>query len=148
MTNKRDQVDIERKFHLPLAELLDRLTITLIKQVKIKGKNSSFKKETEILLHDIDILLGHGNVVLDAQLIKALIILSQINLHIWVNKDEMQKNLNKETEYLQLLKLAHQLNGIRNSMKNQLMVKEGGVENSHLKSNFETDGLDWELDID
>ena len=45
----------------------------------------------------------------------------------------MQKNLNDETEYLQLLKLAHQLNGIRNNMKNHIMAKEGSVENSHLK---------------
>ena len=60
----------------------------------------------------------------------------------------MQKNLNNEPEYLQLLKLAHQLNGIRNNMKNHIMAKEGGVESSHLKSNFETDGLDWELEIE
>ena len=59
----------------------------------------------------------------------------------------MQANLENETEYLKLLKMAHQLNGIRNSIKNYLVELEGGVEESHKRSNFETDGLDWNLNI-
>ena len=138
-----NKIDGVRKFHLPLAELIDRLTVTQIKQVKIQSGKASFQNEIDILCNDIDLLLETSNVRLDARLVRILILLSQINLHIWSNKDEMQKNIDNEENYLQLLKLAHQLNGIRNTMKNHLMEQEGDVEESHRKSNFETDGLDW-----
>ena len=60
-----------------------------------------------------------------------------MNLHIWNNKDLMQDNLENDEEYLKLLKLAHQLNGIRNKMKNQLLDIEGTKDESQKKSNFE-----------
>ena len=63
------------------------------------------------------------------------------------NKDLMQDNLENDEEYLKLLKLAHQLNGIRNKMKNQLLDIEGTKDESQKKSNFETDNLDWDIDL-
>ena len=41
---------------------------------------------------------------LNAKIIRMIIILSQINLHIWNNKDEMQRNLDNEKEYMKFLK--------------------------------------------
>ena len=85
---------------------------------------------------------------MSSQLVRAIIQISQINLHIWHNKDAMQSQLDNEPEYLRLLKLSHQLNGIRNTMKNYLVELEGGVESSHKRTNFETDGLNWNHEID
>ena len=33
-------------------------------------------------------------------------------------------------------------------MKNYLVELEGGVESSHKRTNFETDGLNWNHEID
>jgi hypothetical protein len=68
-----------------------------------------------------------------------------MNLHIWHNKDLMQTD---ETRYNDLLKFAHQLNGIRNQMKNILMEETGDREKSAQRSNFNTDGLEgWEISL-
>ena len=136
-----------RKFQLPLSELVDRLTISQIKLAFVPQNRTNFNKEIEMLNHDIDLIIQNNELRLNAKLISALVQLSQINLHIWNNKDLMQANLDNETEYLSLLKLAHQLNGIRNSIKNYLVELEGNVEDSHKRSNFETDGLDWDFKI-
>ena len=144
---EKEKENNERKFHLPLAELIDRLTVTQIKLVKLKDSKESYLKEIEILCNDINLLIDQSDIRLDAHFVRVLISLSQINLHIWNNKDEMQTEIGNESVYLQLLKHAHQLNGIRNTMKNHLMEREGFVEASHRKSNFETDGLDWEFQI-
>ena len=54
---------------------------------------------------------------------------------------------NEEKEYLDLLKLSHQLNGFRNRMKNSLLEIEDVQDKSQIRSNFETDGLDWDINI-
>jgi hypothetical protein len=95
----------------------------------------------------MDIIIKKENIKLDSRIIRIIVLISQINLHIWKNKDLMQENLDNDKEYLKLLKLAHQLNGIRNRMKNQLLEIEGSNDESQKKSNFETDNLDWDVDI-
>ena len=137
-----------RKFQLPLSELIDRLTITQIKLSLLKDCDGSLASEIDMLSHDIDLIIGSSNMEMSSQLVRAIIQISQINLHIWHNKDAMQSQLDNEPEYLRLLKLSHQLNGIRNTMKNYLVELEGGVESSHKRTNFETDGLNWNHEID
>tara|TARA_B100000902_G_C27254333_1_gene887041 strand:- start:615 stop:1052 length:438 start_codon:yes stop_codon:yes gene_type:complete len=137
----------ERKFLPPLAELLDRLTVTQIKQALLGDKNKDFAKEMKKISHDMDIIISEENIQLDSKLIRIIVLISQMNLHIWNNKDLMQDNLENDDEYLKLLKLAHQLNGIRNKMKNQLLDIEGTKDESQKKSNFETDNLDWDIDL-
>jgi hypothetical protein len=139
----------KRAFNLPLAELLDRLTITQIKLVMFSGDKSSYLSEIKKIEHDIDQIISENLISVDSALIKNIIALSQINLHIWNNKDQMQTVIDKEGEYLALLKFAHQLNGFRNKIKNKILLKESGAsEPSNQKSNFETDGLNLEISID
>ena len=139
----------KREFNLPLAELLDRLTITQIKLVMLPGDKTSFLSEVKKIEHDIDQITKENSIVFDAAFIKNIIALSQINLHIWNNKDRMQVVLDKESEYLALLKFAHQLNGFRNIIKNKILLRESGAsEPSNQKSNFETDGLTLGISID
>jgi hypothetical protein len=146
MTDKKDEREA-RHFVLPMAELIDRLTVNHIKLAKLKGDKKCFHEEIKKISEDIDQIISNKNIALSADVIRMIIVISQMNLHIWNNKDEMQANLENEPEYLRLLKLAHQLNGIRNSMKNALLEKEGTVEASHIRSNFETDGLDWDFEL-
>ena len=48
MTNK------ERQFVLPMAELIDRLTIDQIKELLIPGHKESFSREMELICNDLD----------------------------------------------------------------------------------------------
>ena len=74
-----------------------------------------------------------------------IIILSQINLHIWNLKDRMEKDKNG---YDKNLKLAHQINGIRNQIKNKLLEKTKDLNQSSKRSNFNTDELNgWDFDL-
>lgn len=80
---------------------------------------------------------------LTSKIIRPLIILSQINLYIWNIKDQMKDD---SENYDQLLKLAHQLNGTRNQIKNKLLELFNEKNLSTSRSNFETDGLEnWNV---
>jgi hypothetical protein len=51
-------------------------------------------------------------------------------------------------KYLDLLKLSHQLNGLRNQVKNMLMEEAGDHEKSARRTNFNTDGLEgWGISL-
>ena len=147
--NESKNIKDQRQFLPPMAELIDRMTVTQIKLALSKDNKDSFIEEISKLEHDIDLILDSNNLTLDARLIRIIIVLSQMNLHIWNNKDKMQDKLkdNEEKEYLDLLKLSHQLNGFRNRMKNSLLEIEDVQDKSQIRSNFETDGLDWDINI-
>jgi hypothetical protein len=133
-----------RKFVLPAAELLDRLSVDQIKEM-LFDDNSSVTKEIDDLSHDIDLILSEKEVKLNSRLLRIVMVISQINVHIWYLKDRMQED---EDRYDELLKLAHQINGVRNRMKNLLLEEFGDKEKSLVRSNFDTDGLKgWEPSI-
>jgi len=48
----------EREFLLPLAELVDRLTIDQIKEVLLPKHRESFAQEMLKIEHDIDAVIG------------------------------------------------------------------------------------------
>jgi len=143
----KDEKEESRQFVLPLSELIDRLTINHIKLIKTNVENSGYIDEINKISSDMDKLIVSNNMSLNAKIIRMIIILSQINLHIWNNKDEMQRNLDNEKEYMKFLKLSHQLNGIRNKIRNILLDEEGISDIGHVRSNFETDGLDWDFKL-
>ena len=143
----KDEKEESRQFVLPLSELIDRLTINHIKLVKTNVENSGYIDEINKISSDMDKLIVSNNMSLNAKIIRMIIILSQINLHIWNNKDEMKRNLDNEKEYMKFLKLSHQLNGIRNKIRNILLDEEGISDIGHVRSNFETDGLDWDFKL-
>ncbi|MHC4594738.1 MAG: NAD-dependent epimerase/dehydratase family protein [Planctomycetota bacterium] len=136
----------ERRYLLPLTELIDRLTIDHIKEVLIPENKESYAQEMKILAHDIDLIIEERELKLSARLIRIITVLSQMNLHIWYNKDKMQKDPGR---YSELLKFAHQLNGIRNQMKNLLLEETGDKEKSAVRTNFNIDGLEgWDISIE
>ena len=132
-----------RQFLPPLSEIIDRMTVTQIKLNLIESGRVDFKSELGRLSNDIDIILTERNIPASSELIYSIVMLSQLNLHIWQNKDEMQLNLENEPIYLSLLKRAHQLNGLRNQIKNRILLLEGIQDASQIRSNFETGGFDW-----
>ena len=135
----------ERLYLTPFAELVDRLTVDQIKEVLIPEGKASFAAEMCKLCHDIDLIIEAKQITLSARLLRMIIVLSQMNVHIWYLKDRMQQDPEKYSEFL---KLAHQLNGIRNQMKNLLLEEAGEREKSAERSNVATDGLaGWDISL-
>jgi hypothetical protein len=138
----------QRRFLPPLAELIDRLTVDQIKEVTFSVGREDIRDEMERVEHDIDMLVAEKKIELDARLIRVVIALAQLNLHIWNNKEVMEGLIDEPDRYLALLKLSHQLNGIRNQLKNHLLVIGGDKDAASLRSNFKTDGLDgWDIGL-
>ena len=135
----------QRQFQLPLAELIDRLCVDQIKEVLLPGNKASYGLEMKQLEHDIDQIIQGKDLRLSARLLREVIVLAQMNLHIWYQKDAMAGDA---VRYHEFLKLAHQLNGIRNRIKNLLLEETGDREPSAKRSNTETDGLQgWDVSI-
>jgi hypothetical protein len=135
----------EREFLPNLAELIDRMSITQIKVILSKEGKEDFQAELAKIRNDIMVICGEKSIELTGEIVHAIVSLAQVNLHIWNNKDLMQATLHDEESYLQLLKIAHQINGYRNKIKNKLIEVEGISDKSQMKSNFETDGLNWDV---
>ncbi|OGP68456.1 MAG: hypothetical protein A2031_01530 [Deltaproteobacteria bacterium RBG_19FT_COMBO_43_11] len=139
----------KRCFLPPLAELIDRLTVDQIKEIAFQGEKPAIREEIKRIEHDLDTIIREKDIKLDARLLRVIIALAQLNLHIWNNKETMESHrINAPDRYMELLKLSHQLNGIRNQLKNHLLVISGDKDAASLRSNFNTDGLDgWDISI-
>lgn len=144
---KKTKTNPKRKYLPTLADLIDALTINQLKEVKFHDKKLAYAEEIKRICHDIDIIIAEKNVKLNSRLIRIIIIIAQLNIYIWENKDKMQK-VNEEN-YLKLLKFAHQLNGIRNSMKNKISEIVGDKDASKKRTNIDTDNLKgWDIHVD
>ena len=107
-----------RKYLPTLSELVDRLSIAQLKEVFITEHKDEYANEIQDILHDIDL---EG---VDAELIRAVVVLAQMNLHIWHNESNYRKGIKDGNN----LELTHGLNGIRNTAKNKIqdLRKDGG----------------------
>ena len=145
MSKSKDNQD---RAYLPiLADLIDALTINQIKEVKFQDKKLAYSEEIKKICHDIDLIISKKNIKFNSELIRIIILIAQLNLFIWDNKDKMQKE-NPEN-YLKLLKIAHQLNGIRNTMKNKISETIGDKDPSKKRTNTDTDNIKgWEISIE
>lgn len=144
---KKTKTNTEPKYLPTLADLIDALTIDQIKEIKFHDKKLAYVEEIKKICHDIDLIIGEKNVKLNSKIIRIIILIAQLNLYIWENKDRMQKG--KEENYLKLLKFAHQLNGIRNTMKNKISEEIGDKDPSKKRTNIDTDDLkEWDISVD
>ncbi len=134
-----------RAYHPSIAELVDRLTIDQIKEVILPEDKASYGAEMRDLANDIDTLIQEGSIQLSARLIRIVIVLAQMNLHIWHFKDQMET---KPERYSELLTLCHQLNGIKNQMKNLLLEESKNPDQAARHTNVSVDGLQgWDISL-
>jgi len=137
----------ERKYLPTLSELIDRLSIVQLKEVFIPENKEAYAKEIEDIAHDINLAIwdaqGNDDVpCITGDTIRAVIVLAQMNLHIWHNESEVRKGTGDGD-----LALTHGLNGIRNTAKNKIQEVVGG------RKDYKTDCLaadfkDWEISWD
>ena len=111
----------ERKYLPTLAELVDRLSIAQLKEVFITEHKEEYAQEISDIVHDIDLILKDENVQLSGKDVRAIVVLSQMNLHIWHNETKYRAGTGDGN-----LGLTHGLNGIRNTAKNMIQENVGG----------------------
>lgn len=111
------------RLYLPtLSELIDRLSIVQLKEVFITEHKDEYSEEIRLILHDIDQHIKENKPEINADLIRAVIVLAQYNLHIWHNESNYRKGIKDGNN----LELTHSLNGIRNRAKNKIQEFVGG----------------------
>ena len=129
-----------RKYLPTLSELIDRLSIAQLKEVFITKHKDEYAKEISDILHDIDLTLKEKCVTIDSDTIRAIIVLSQMNLHIWHNESNYRKGIKDGND----LELTHGLNGIRNTAKNIIQEILGGRKDYKIDC-LAADFKDWEI---
>ena len=124
-----------RKYLPTVAELIDRLSIIQLKEVFITEHNEEYAKEIEDIVHDL------SELGLNGEMIRAIIVLAQMNLHIWHNETKYRAGEGDGN-----LGLTHGLNGIRNTAKN--IIQDHVDDNS--RKDYKIDCIaaefkDWEV---
>lgn len=113
------------KYHLEIGELLDRLTILQMKEVKIPETKQQVSEEIDMIVHDINVIMSNSQKQITAEFLRDLVILAQFNAHIWYNEANA-RNGNKDGNSLLL---THSINGIRCEARNRLQrLFDGRIE--------------------
>ena len=128
-----------RKYLPTLSELIDRLSIVQLKEVFIPEHKSEYAEELADICHDIDICLSNIGAV-NSDVVRAIVVLSQMNLHIWHNESNYRKGIKDGNN----LELTHGLNGIRNVAKNKIQELAGGRKDYKIDC-LAADFKDWEI---
>ena len=123
-----------RKYLPTVSELIDRLSIVQLKEVFIPEHKEEYAQEIKDIIHDLEL---EG---LDGELIRAVIVTSQMNLHIWHNESNYRKGIKDGNN----LELTHGLNGIRNTAKNKIQEIVGGRKDYKIDC-LAADFKDWEI---
>lgn len=129
-----------RKYLPTLGELIDRLSIVQIKELKIPNHKDEYSQEIQDIVHDINEIIKEGDFELNGEFIRAVVVLSQMNLHIWVNEDNARSGDDSGNQ----LMLTHGLNGIRNTAKNKIQEVEGGRKDYKIDC-IADEFKDWEI---
>lgn len=130
----------ERRFLPTLSELIDRLSIVQLKEVKIPEHKDEYASEISDIVHDIQLIMNDKNVVLTAEMLRAVIVCAQMNAHIWYN----ESNVRSGKEGPSMLALTHGLNGIRNTAKNKIQEVVGGRKDYKIDC-IAADFKEWEV---
>ena len=130
----------ERKYLPTLSELIDRLSIVQLKEVFIPEHKVEYAQEISDIVHDIQLLLEDSGGEVTADTIRAIVVLSQMNLHIWHNESNYRKGIKDGNN----LELTHGLNGIRNTAKNKIQEVVGGRKDYKIDC-LAADFKDWEI---
>ena len=131
---------MKRKWLPTLGELIDRLSIHQLKEVFIPENKKNYASEMQDMVHDIDMILKEHKGEITGDVIRAIVVLSQMNAHIWYNESDVRSGVKGSDNLL----LTHGLNGIRNTAKNYITDILGGRKD-HKIDCLAADFKDWEV---
>ena len=129
-----------RKYLPTFSELIDRLSIAQLKEVFIQEHKTEYSEEISDIVHDIQLYLEDNKGEINAETIRAIVVLSQMNLHIWHNESNYRKGIKDGNN----LELTHGLNGIRNTAKNKIQEVVGGRKDYKIDC-LAAEFKDWEI---
>lgn len=108
----------ERLYFPTRGELIDRLSIVLLKSIRIPENLDSYRHEMALIMHDIDLF----SLPMSAKELYAVLVLMAVNMEIWNNESEARKGGRGQDERL---RFTHAINGIRAQAKNILSERSG-----------------------
>jgi hypothetical protein len=129
-----------RKYLPTLSELIDRLSIAQLKEVFISEHKDEYAQEIADIVHDIQAHIDENKSEITAETIRAIVVLSQMNLHIWHNESNYRKGIKDGNN----LELTHGLNGIRNIAKNKIQEVVGGRKDYKIDC-LAAEFKDWDI---
>ena len=129
-----------RKYLHTLGDLVDRLSIVQLKEVFIPEYKNEYAQEIQDIVHDIQLILDDAEEPITAETIRAIVVVSQMNLHIWHNESNYRRGIKDGNN----LELTHGLNGIRNTAKNVIQEVVGGRKDYKVDC-LAADFKDWEV---
>ena len=131
----------QRRFLPTLSELIDRLSIVQLKEVKIPEHKEAYAQEISDIVHDIQMIMDENpDITMTAEMLRAVIVCAQMNTHIWYN----ESNVRSGKEGPSMLALTHGLNGIRNVAKNKIQEVMGGRKDYKIDC-IADEFKDWEI---
>tara|TARA_R100001163_G_C4965696_1_gene127687 strand:- start:102 stop:500 length:399 start_codon:yes stop_codon:yes gene_type:complete len=128
----------ERKYLPTISELIDRLSIVQLKEVKIPEHKEEYANEIKDIVHDLDMLMNWEKPT--GEMIRAIVVLAQMNTHIWYNESSYRAGEGEGN-----LGLTHGLNGIRNSAKNIIQDQVGDGRKDYKIDCIAAEFKDWEV---
>ena len=129
-----------RKYLPTISELIDRLSIVQLKEVFIPEHKEEYAKEIKEIVEDLDELIYWEKPT--GEMIRAIVVLAQMNLHIWHNENKYRAGEGDGN-----LGLTHGLNGIRNTAKNMIQENVGGRKDYKIDC-IAAEFKDWEISWD
>ena len=129
----------DRQWLPTLGELIDRLSIHQLKEIFIPENKENYANEIKQMVHDIDLVLKENKDNITGEVIRALIVLAQMNCHIWYNETKV-RNGDKDWN----LHLTHGINGIRQTASNKIMEVVGGRKDYKVDC-IAAEFKDWEV---
>lgn len=120
-----------RKFLPGVADLVDRLTISLQKQIFVTGQNEHYAAEVEDILYDIDLTIEEHGHKITADAIRWVAVIMLANRFVWENESQIRNGSStlSAEEMAKRLQATHMINGVRNSAKNMLArLTEGRLD--------------------
>lgn len=135
---------MKRRWLPTFAELIDRLSIHQLKEVFVPEHKEKYAMEMRDIMYDLDAIIGEKNIIASGDMIRAIIVLAQINAHIWYNESSARKG----TTGSSLLELTHGLNGIRSQTMNFVLNLIGDTGRQDWKTDcLAAEFKDWEISL-
>lgn len=89
--HKMNQEKKEGIKNLPtLSDLVDRLSIAQLKEVFILENKKEHSEDIKDILKDIQLLIDESSEKITAETIRAIVVLAQLNTHIWQIKKHIK----------------------------------------------------------
>ena len=128
----------QRKYLPTISDLIDRLSIIQLKEVFIPEHKDEYADEIQDIVEGLEELMRWEKPT--GEMIRAIIVLAQMNAHIWYNESMVRKGDRGSDN----LMLTHGLNGIRNTAVNKIMERVGGRKDYKIDC-IASEFKDWEV---